>query len=98
MYNKNNKGPKVIPWGIPLVTKGLEGGEAQRHPEEDVSFDLVHFVCHIWRKYRFVIAIPLAKDTTDSHLLFPAIHSLAHSRRVSGEEPFVFSLDTTLIL
>ena len=30
MYNKNNKGPKVIPRGIPLVTKGLEGGEAQR--------------------------------------------------------------------
>lgn len=68
--------------------------------KEDVSFDLVHFVCHICRKYRFVTAIPLAKDTTDSHLLFPAIfsHRLAHSRRVSGKEPFVFSLDTKMIL
>lgn len=49
MYNKDNKGPKVTPWGTPLVTKGLEGGEAQRQAtyKEDVSFDLVHFVCHI---------------------------------------------------
>lgn len=71
MYNKN-KGPKVIPWGIPLKRPWVRRGAAPGN-KEDVSFDLVHFVCHIWRKYRSDILVPLAKDTTDSHLLFPAI-------------------------
>lgn len=81
----------MVSWGTPH-RDNRSWGRRRAVPgnKEDVSFDLVHFVCHIWRKYRFVIAIPLAKDTTDSYLLFPAVfsHSLAHSRRASGKRTF----------